>query len=217
MKSEKIEKPIVIATSEKLYQRIVQCHPDSTEVFSVTDPEVLSLVLADSLDALLCLDLSLFNNDVEHPTLKRILKEAYEQLVVVMTDESDLEKLLQLMEQGVRGFWHSAIDAALLRKSIQAVTEGELWITRHMLSYMVSKYLLARSREGVAATDSASLTAIEKEVAICVARGKCDKVIARELSISPNTVKNHLQSIYNKLQVSNRYQLGLMYAGLTVH
>ena len=61
------------------------------------------------------------------------------------------------------------------------------------------------------------LTMRESEIASCVAKGKCDKIIARDLEISPNTVKNHLRNIFNKLQISDRFQLALVFHGITLN
>jgi non-specific serine/threonine protein kinase len=52
------------------------------------------------------------------------------------------------------------------------------------------------------------LTRRETEVLRLVAGGLSDIEIARKLSLSPRTVQSHLQSIYNKLEVSNRSSAG---------
>jgi DNA-binding CsgD family transcriptional regulator len=52
------------------------------------------------------------------------------------------------------------------------------------------------------------LTRRETEVLRLVAGGLSDQEIARKLSLSPRTVQAHLQSIYNKLEVSNRSAAG---------
>jgi DNA-binding NarL/FixJ family response regulator len=56
------------------------------------------------------------------------------------------------------------------------------------------------------------LTSREKEVLAFLTAGKSNAEIAAGLNISPNTVKNHVSSIYLKLDVSNRTEAGL--AGL---
>jgi DNA-binding NarL/FixJ family response regulator len=48
------------------------------------------------------------------------------------------------------------------------------------------------------------LTAREVEVLRFIAKGLTDAQIAEQLVISPRTVKNHLASIYGKIQVSSR-------------
>ena len=47
----------------------------------------------------------------------------------------------------------------------------------------------------------------EREVAEQVARGLSNKAIAQTLHISPNTVKTHLRTIFEKAQVSSRFEL----------
>jgi DNA-binding NarL/FixJ family response regulator len=66
------------------------------------------------------------------------------------------------------------------------------------------------------ALDAARLTPRESEIASFIARGKCDKAIARDLNISPHTVKNHLSRIFAKLQISDRFQLAMIYHGIQV-
>jgi DNA-binding NarL/FixJ family response regulator len=51
------------------------------------------------------------------------------------------------------------------------------------------------------------LTQRELEVALQVASAKCNKHIARELGMSPQTVKNHLHNIFIKLGIGDRLAL----------
>lgn len=52
-----------------------------------------------------------------------------------------------------------------------------------------------------------SMTRREVEVIACVARGRSNKEIARELWLSESTVKFHLSNIYRKAGLSSRAQL----------
>jgi DNA-binding CsgD family transcriptional regulator len=51
---------------------------------------------------------------------------------------------------------------------------------------------------------SARLTAREREVLALVAAGTSNKGIARELQVSPNTVKFHIAAIFEKLDAATR-------------
>ena len=51
------------------------------------------------------------------------------------------------------------------------------------------------------------LTVREVEVSKLVAQGLSNKTISEKLFVSVNTVKSHMQRIYNKLNISTRYQL----------
>ncbi|MDP1702482.1 MAG: LuxR C-terminal-related transcriptional regulator [Aestuariivirga sp.] len=74
----------------------------------------------------------------------------------------------------------------------------------------VSHVLLERLESG-APLDSKNLatvlTARELQIAFLIADGKCDKVVARELGISDNTVREHLRRVFHKLQITKRTSL----------
>ena len=57
------------------------------------------------------------------------------------------------------------------------------------------------------------LTLREYEVARLVATGYSNKQIGDRLKISEQTVKNHLQSIFRKLALSNRVELTIRLSG----
>ena len=59
------------------------------------------------------------------------------------------------------------------------------------------------------------LTVRETEIARELANGASHKLIARDLGISPATARNHIQSIYRKTGVDNRFALArlVMHAG----
>jgi DNA-binding NarL/FixJ family response regulator len=57
-----------------------------------------------------------------------------------------------------------------------------------------------------AAIASTGISAREMEILRLVAAGQSNKVIARTLSISPNTVKTHVSHVFEKLEVASRTQ-----------
>ena len=54
------------------------------------------------------------------------------------------------------------------------------------------------------------MTARERELGELVARGLCNKLIAREVGLSVGTVKLHLHRIYRKLGFTKRTQLAVL-------
>jgi DNA-binding NarL/FixJ family response regulator len=54
----------------------------------------------------------------------------------------------------------------------------------------------------------AVLTAAERETAVLAAGGRANKEIAEQLHLSPRTVENRLQRVYDKLGVAGRTELG---------
>lgn len=55
----------------------------------------------------------------------------------------------------------------------------------------------------------AALTPREQQIASAIADGRTNRDIATRLGITEQTVKNHLTSIFEKVGVDNRLQLGL--------
>lgn len=78
------------------------------------------------------------------------------------------------------------------------------------LGIWVGNRLTARPRESYArngaAITSLSISAREIEVLDLLAAGHANKVIARRLEISPNTVKTHIARLFEKLDVASRTQ-----------
>lgn len=79
------------------------------------------------------------------------------------------------------------------------------------LGIWVGSRLTAKPRGGIFARNDAALLSLgistrECEVLEMIVAGHSNKVIARKLSISPNTVKTHAARLFEKLEVSSRTQ-----------
>ena len=79
------------------------------------------------------------------------------------------------------------------------------------LGIWVGHRLTPAARDGnfvpnVRALDSMGISARENEVLALIAAGHSNKMIARQLSISPNTVKTHVARLFEKLDVASRTQ-----------
>ncbi|MGR9100897.1 MAG: LuxR C-terminal-related transcriptional regulator [Gammaproteobacteria bacterium] len=181
--------------------------------------ELLKL-LRGNLGSILLLDLSMYGNEVEHPFIDTILEKGSQQKIIFVTNLKDSSRLYKLFEKGARGFITSDISSSLMKKAIRAVENGELWIGRKLMAYLIAQLLLEKGEKETESKNGSieeSLTSRETEIARCIAEGKCDKLIARDLNISISTVKSHLQNIFSKLQITSRYQLALIYHGINVN
>jgi NarL family two-component system response regulator LiaR len=89
---------------------------------------------------------------------------------------------------------------------IRAASEGESLISPQIAAKVLQR-LRAQSKDADAAeTIHAELSDRELQVLKLIANGNDNAQIARELFISPKTVKNHISNILMKLQIDNRIQ-----------
>jgi DNA-binding NarL/FixJ family response regulator len=119
---------------------------------------------------------------------------------------------------GVRGVVKKNDPPAILLKAIEKVHEGELWIDRGATSRIFMEMARQKAAQGSdpEKTKIATLTTRERQTIAAVASDASApaKVIARRLCISEHTLRNHLTSIYSKLELTSRLDL---YAYATRH
>jgi DNA-binding NarL/FixJ family response regulator len=143
----------------------------------------------------------------------RILRRRHPQCaIIVLTMHQDDEQLFNSIRVGAAAYATKDISPEELVSMVRRVGHGEYLINENVLSRpFVASRVLDEFRE-LSQVDSATesvfspLTPREVEILDCVARGNSNKEIARLLSISDQTVKNHITSILRKLAVNDRTQ-----------
>ena len=132
---------------------------------------------------------------------------------LLLTGSSDQETLDLAIKRGARGILHKKAAAPDVLKAIEKVHGGELWLDHQALGRVLGHLLGSGSgpapKPDPDAHRRASLTAKERKViqAVVEGNGALNKAIAEKLFISEYTLRNHLTSIYQKLQVGNRLEL----------
>ena len=126
--------------------------------------------------------------------------------VVVLTISADDEDVVNAVMAGACGYLLKDSSIDQLIAGIRGAALGESLISPQIAAKLL-QHLRARSTDEVAAeTIRAELSDRELEVLRLIANGKDNAEIARELFISPKTVKNHISNILMKLQIDNRIQ-----------
>ena len=110
------------------------------------------------------------------------------------------------VRSGAAGVILKTVDPQMFIKCARRVTEGEMWIPKKQVSTM-AKLLEARADNPPRPVDT--LTHREKTIISYLMQGWRNKEISTHLSISEQTVKNHLRTIYDKVGVSDRLELVL--------
>jgi DNA-binding NarL/FixJ family response regulator len=127
---------------------------------------------------------------------------------ILMTPAIDTSDTVDALRYGARGIVLKDSPTHLLFKSIRCVFGGELWLGRDVMSDVVQALSASNGRrhEGPA---NYRLTSREHQVLTLVVSGYANREIAQTLSITEDTVKHHLTSIFDKTGVSNRLELAL--------
>ena len=126
--------------------------------------------------------------------------------VVVLTISADDADVINAVMAGACGYLLKDSSIQQLVEGIRAAAAGEALISPQIASKMLQRLRAQSSSRDAAETIRAELSEREIEVLKLIANGKDNAEIARELFISPKTVKNHISNILMKLQIENRIQ-----------
>ena len=139
-------------------------------------------------------------------TTRRLSSLAPLSRVVVLTISADDDDVMNAVMAGACGYLLKDSSIQELIAGIRAASEGESLISPQIAAKVLQR-LRAQSKDADAAeTIRAELSDRELQVLKLIANGNDNAQIARELFISPKTVKNHISNILMKLQIENRIQ-----------
>jgi DNA-binding NarL/FixJ family response regulator len=145
-------------------------------------------------------------------TTQRIRRELPATAVVVMAQDEDEESLFASIKAGAAAFVIKDISPEDLIHVIRRVSQGEFLINDKVFSKpAVASRVLKEFRELAVYGQEAQpifapLSPREVEILDNIAQGMTNKQVAYALSISEQTVKNHMSSILRKLSVNDRTQ-----------
>ena len=112
----------------------------------------------------------------------------------------------KILSKGIHGLFYQHDTLKNFTKGITAVLNGEFWFPREtMVRFMSNEIENVESQTSIAD----KLSPRQVEILSMIAIGKTNKEISEELYISPNTVKNHLYTIFKKINVTNRIHASL--------
>lgn len=134
-------------------------------------------------------------------------------LIVASAKPND-EEGTQALGAGACGYCHSYAPAAALGQVLEAAESGAVWMGRSLVSRLL-RLVEARTPAETQAWHRGLLTEREQSVARRAARGESNAEIAQALGITERTVKAHLSSAFEKLEVSDRLQLALRVHGIS--
>ena len=162
-----------------------------------------AIALANELDPdLIILDLNMQGMD-GHQTLKKLRDDGVTSRIVMLTVSDSNEDVIKAISLGADGYLLKDSDPDELLEQIKKAVHGKM-----VLSEAVNTALADAIRRPVEkpATDLSQLTNREQEILELIAKGRSNKLIARELDISDGTVKVHVKHLLKKLNLRSRVE-----------
>ena len=127
--------------------------------------------------------------------------------IVTLIDGNARDSVLAAFRCGAKGVFSRSEAPGEFRACIERVSRGEIWAGRKEAEYLLAAVRNSPSCDGIDDDKVSVLSKRELEVAECAAQGQSNKQIADQLHLSEHTVKNYLFRIFDKMGVSNRYEL----------
>lgn len=161
-------------------------------------------LLEKNIPQVLLLDINMPNmNGLE--VLEKIKEQKIDTKVIILTVHNEIEYLLKAVEIGIDGYMLKDSDSNELKKAIISVIQGESYIQPNLITLLNSKMI----ERDIDKEKLELLTKREIEVLKLMAFGSYNKDIGEQLNISERTVKNHISSIFKKIDVSDRTQAAI--------
>lgn len=133
-------------------------------------------------------------------TATKVIKREMPQVNIVALTVCEDEGVLEMIRAGVSAYVLKDVAGQELVSTIRRVMEGNVYIHPRVAKQVVGALTSSKKDK------DKELTRREKDILTLLAQGLSNKEMAEALFISEKTVKNHLTSIFRKLEVKDRTQ-----------
>ena len=132
---------------------------------------------------------------------RKIKEIAPDTAILILTAYDDDEYVLGLLDAGAAGYLLKSARGRDLVGAIRTLRAGESVLHPNIIARLLKRATVTSVKESKA---QGLLSEREAEVLRLVALGMSNKEVAEELFLSQRTVKAHLTSVFNKLNVASR-------------
>ncbi|MFP3879768.1 MAG: response regulator [Dehalococcoidia bacterium] len=132
---------------------------------------------------------------------RKIKDVAPDTAILILTAYDDEEYVLGLLDAGAAGYLLKSARGRDLVGAIRAIRAGESVLHPNIIARLLKRATVTPVKDNKAL---GLLSDREAEVLRLVALGMSNKEVAEELFLSQRTVKAHLTSVFNKLNVASR-------------
>lgn len=203
---------VLLADSNVLFRcgiaRLLESQADLEVVGEAGDYQETLQLTAELHPDVLLVDVDLEGTD--GATLAELIHKQYSHMhVIFLGTDLDPDGLLRCVLAGAAGYLQKNITPDQLFARIRGLRDGEAAMSLTTVGVLMQRLSNSKCTLCLRATPHPDLTPRECEVLVLVARGMTNKKIGSVLRISEHTVRNHLCSIYQKLNLENRLQVAV--------
>ena len=125
--------------------------------------------------------------------------------IFALTCKPNFKDGTHLLSLGIKGYGNINMPKINLRDALHVIRNGNIWLYPEFLQMMITSF--SKNLHEVNQEELNLLSQREQEVASLVKKGLNNKEIAGHSKITERTVKAHLSSIYEKLNIKDRVAL----------
>jgi DNA-binding NarL/FixJ family response regulator len=201
---------VIVADTQAIFRaglRKIFALEDDIRVIGQAETLSQTLAAAKKFSAdILIFEASLTTSPLE--AVSDLLRQSPQMKMVVVTNEPNEELTLELFRRGVHGIVSREIEPETLVECLRKVSQGEPWLDRQGITWVLSAYRSQGSRPA-GSRPKVQLTPKESLIVSCVTQGMKNKEIALRVGTTEQVVKNYLRKVYDKLGVADRLELAL--------
>ena len=147
-----------------------------------------------------------FENDID--LFSNLLKEYKNIYLIALSNTPTNLEGCKLLRAGYKSYLHSLSNYQILKSAVESVVTGNIYLYPELMQFLVSQVGTIEDNKYNKNLDI--LTPKEIEVLNLVAKGYSNSKISKELDIAEITVKKHIGSMFQKLDVKDRLSLALI-------
>ena len=142
--------------------------------------------------------------------MRAIMTKSPRVKIVLLTSTISVQQIIEALQIGARGIVLKDSVVGDLGQALRAVTTGDYWIGgERVVNLLKALQELQAQAAAVPERKTYGLTPRELEVVSCIVEGCSNRDIAKQFTISEETVKRHLSNVFDKTGVSTRLELAL--------
>lgn len=187
--------------------------PDIYAVSSFDDIAAMRAAAVQDKPQLMLCHQAFFESDNDG-VLADLARNCAESRIMIIGPPRPMAIQIAALKQGARGYFNQELPTDKLHNALQLILHGEVWVERHVISGLIDEltHKPEISEQQRQALDT--LSPKELEVAKLVSHGATNKMIARKMNITERTVKAHLTTIFQKMNLPDRLSLAIFFRDL---